>query len=92
MMPRCIRPILLAVLACIALDVADADCLKGLPAGEVACASLDADCACCVLSEAPAVGADSPLLHPPSRAEAVPSGRPRDGIRPVPYRPPLHLS
>ncbi len=90
MTSRRIRVVLVAVLASIALDVADADCLKGLPAGDLSCPG--ADCACCVLSEAPAGGPDAPLVLLLSRADASAPGRLHEGVRPVPYRPPLHLS
>jgi hypothetical protein len=87
-----VRLVLLALLATIALDLADADCIQGAWASEAACASSASDCACCVLSEVAAQNAYLQLPCLRTRSLPEPSGQTRAGVHPILYRPPLTLS
>jgi hypothetical protein len=87
-----IRVVLLALLATIALDMVDADCVKGAWASEALCASPSGDCACCILSEGAAEDAHPPVSQLPTRSLPAPPGQTRSGVRPIPYRPPLAFS
>jgi hypothetical protein len=86
MKSRCARVVLLMLLATIAVDVADGDCV------EAACAGPASDCACCVLSEPAAKDAHLPSSHLRTRILPAHPDQPREGVRPIPYRPPLSLS
>jgi hypothetical protein len=92
----------LLLLAMIGVDLADADCLKGLCANDAGCACLSGEslaqedpaggCACCILSEAAPVAMHARVADAQAPAPAAAASQPRAGVRPVPYRPPLFLS
>jgi hypothetical protein len=92
MWARRARHAVLALLAALALDLADGDCAKGLWAGEVTAASATEGCACCVPSEA--APDPVPLPSSPGQTGRGPGNRlqTRAGVHPIPYRPPISLS
>jgi hypothetical protein len=92
MKSRRARLILLTLLATLAFDLADADCIEGGSAKGARCASPTADCACCVLSEVAAKDPHLPLPGPEASSFPAPPSQVRAGVRPVLYRPPLALS
>jgi hypothetical protein len=89
------RVVPLVLLAAISLDLADGDCAKGSWAGQARCAAGQAPaggCVCCLVSEAAASAADVGVPNAVDPAAAPPTPRTREGVRPVPYRPPLSRS